>query len=151
MYALNLPHYTFTIQTIRGKRMILDPVRQKYVLLTPEEWVRQHFVQYLIQEKGVPPALMAIERGFTYQGMLRRADIIVHDRKAAPLLMVECKAPTVPVNQNPFDQIARYNRTIRARYLVVTNGLIHYTCALNHAAHTYQFLDDIPMYAALTL
>lgn len=147
--TLNLPTYAFTLREDRGKAMIFDPLRKKYVRLTPEEWVRQHFVQYLVQDLGTPAALVAIEAGFTYQGMARRADVIVHDRQGQPLLMVECKAPSVPISQGVFDQVARYNKIVGARYLVATNGLDHYACVLDHAAHTYHFLDAIPPYEAL--
>ena len=149
MHALNLPAYEFHTKKIGGKEMIFDSVRQKYVRLTPEEWVRQHFVQYLAQEQGVPQGLVAVEMGFTYQGMQRRADIVVYDRHGKPLMMVECKAPNVAVRQDVFDQVARYNKVIQARYLVVTNGLVHYCCVLDHEQHTYRFLDDIPHYEAL--
>lgn len=149
MQPLNLPAYSFTIRQRDGKEMILDPVRRKYVRLTPEEWVRQHFVQYLIQDKGVPRALIAIEMGFTYQGMQRRADVVVHDRGGHPLMMVECKAPDVAVRQDVFDQVARYNKVVQARYLVATNGLVHYCCMLDHARHAYHFLDTLPAYEDL--
>jgi len=149
MYALNLPAYDFTIRQIDGKEMILDPVRRKYVRLTPEEWVRQHFVQYLVREQGVPAALVAVEMGFAYQGMQRRADVVVYDRQGRPLMMVECKAPDVAVRQDVLDQVARYNKVVQARYLVVTNGLIHYCCVLDREAHTYRFLEALPRYEAL--
>lgn len=149
MQILNLPAYDFTIRQIDGKAMIFDPVRQKYVRLTPEEWVRQHFVQYLVQEQGVPQALVAVETGFVYQGMQRRADVVVYDRQGRPLMMVECKAPEVEVGQDVFDQVARYNKVVQARYLVVTNGLVHYCCALDRARHTYRFLEALPRYEAL--
>ena len=112
----------FHTKKIGGKEMIFDPVRQKYVRLTPEEWVRQHFVQYLVQEQGVPQALVAVEMSFTYQGMQRRADIVVYDRQGKPLMMVECKASEVEVRQDVFDQVARYNKVVKARYLVVTKA-----------------------------
>lgn len=144
MDPLDLPAYDFRTRTIRGKRMIYDPVRGKYVRLTPEEWVRQHFVQYLVQELGYPPALLAIEAAFTYQGMDRRADVIAHDRSGRPALLVECKAPNVPVSQDTFDQAAGYNRVIRARFLVVTNGYDHYCCEIDHEARSYRFMDQLP-------
>lgn len=147
--ALNLPAYATAIREDKGKAMIFDPIRRKYVRLTPEEWVRQHFVQYLVRDLGTPAALVAIEAGFTYQQMARRADIIVYDRRGKPLLMVECKAPAVPISQAVFDQVARYNKVVGARYLVVTNGQEHYACALDHEQHTYHFLDAIPHYEAL--
>ncbi len=147
MHSLDLPPYDFVIRTIRGKEMIFDPVREKYVRLTPEEWVRQHFVQYLIQALEVPRGLIAIERGFTYQRMPRRADVVVYDRQGRPLLMVECKAPGVEIGQAAFDQVARYNTAVQARYLVVTNGRVHYCCVRDGAA--YRFLDALPPFSAL--
>lgn len=146
MQTLNLPAYDFRIQQQGGKDMIYDAIRQKYVRLTPEEWVRQHFVQYLVQEQGVPRSLVAIEMGFTYQGMARRADIVVYDRRGKPLLMVECKASTVEVEQAVFDQVARYNLVVQAPYLVVTNGLVHYCAKLDLAEHSYTFLESLPQY-----
>ncbi|MFQ5571013.1 MAG: type I restriction enzyme HsdR N-terminal domain-containing protein [Rhodothermales bacterium] len=149
MQPLNLPTYEFRTRQIGGKTMIFDSIRQKYVRLTPEEWVRQHFVHYLVQERGVPRALVAIEMGFMYQGMQRRADVVVHDRQGRPLLMVECKAPDVEIRQEVFDQVARYNKVVQARYLVVTNGLVHYCYVIDQAQHTCYFLDELPVYEDL--
>lgn len=146
MQTLNLPAYDLRTRERDEVREIYDPIRHKFVRLTPEEWVRQHFVQYLIRERNVPRGLMAVEQGFTFQGMQRRADIVVHDRRGQPLLMAECKAPGVSVQQKTFDQVARYNRVIEARYLVVTNGLDHYCCRIDRAAEDYTFLDTIPTY-----
>ena len=146
MDQLNLPHCDFEFGTKEGKDMILDPVRRKFVRLTPEEWVRQHFAQYLIRERGFPAALMAIEKGFLYQGMLRRADIVAYDRRGSALLMVECKAPGVDVTQETFDQVAGYNMVIGARYLVVTNGHSHYCCEIDKETSSYEFLDEIPLF-----
>lgn len=150
MNALNLPAYAFRTRECDGKRDIFDPIRQKYVRLTPEEWVRQHFVQYLIQEHHVPRGLIAIEHGFKDRQMPRRADIVAFDRQGQPLLIAECKAPGVSVAQETFDQVARYNRVLRVPYLVVTNGLAHYACRIDFEAATYQFLDELPGYKDLT-
>lgn len=146
LHALNLPAYPFQIQALEGRQMIFDAIRRKYVRLTPEEWVRQHFVQFLVQEQGVPSSLIAIEKAFLFQGMTRRADIVVHDRQGLAMLMVECKAPEVEIKQTAFDQVARYNKVVDAAYLVVTNGLVHYCAALDAEAHTYRFLDKLPRY-----
>ncbi|MGI9176042.1 MAG: type I restriction enzyme HsdR N-terminal domain-containing protein [Rhodothermales bacterium] len=146
---LNLPPYAFRVQERAGKAFIFDAVRQKYVRLTPEEWVRQHFVRFLVEEQRVPAALVAIEMGFNYQQMPRRADVVVHARTGMPLLMAECKAPDVSVRQATFDQVARYNKVVQAKYLVVTNGLTHCCWMLDPAAHTYRFLDELPVYEAL--
>lgn len=147
--TLNLPAYDFQQRERAGKREIYDPIRQKYVRLTPEEWVRQHFVQYLIRDRNVPRGLVTVEQSFDYQGMPRRADIVVHGRSGEPLLMAECKAPAVSVQQETFDQVARYNRVVDAPFLVVTNGLSHYCCRIDRAANAYEFLDEVPVYDAM--
>ena len=149
MESLNLPAYTFRTREQHGKRDIYDPIRQKYVRLTPEEWVRQHFVEYLVQEHHVPRGLIAVEHGFTDQSMPRRADIVAFDRQGQPLLIAECKAPSVSVTQDTFDQVARYNRILRVPFLVVTNGLTHYACRIDFEQATYEFLDELPGYDAL--
>lgn len=147
--ALNLPTYEFQTQTRDDGCAIYDPLRNRYVRLTPEEWVRQHFVQYLIQELDVPAGLVAVEAAFRFQGQPRRADAIVHDRQGDPLLLVECKAPRVSIAQDAFDQCARYNIVLKAPYLVVTNGQTHYACAIDFDDKSYVFLDDLPPYEHL--
>ena len=149
MESLNLPTYEFRTAERDGKRTVYDPVRDRYVRLTPEEWVRQHFVQYLVQALHVPAGLVAVEAAFEFQGQPQRADIIVHDRRGEPLLLVECKAPRVSIGQDAFDQGARYNLVLGAPYLVVTNGQTHYACAIDFENRSYTFLDDLPPYAAL--
>jgi len=149
MKPLTLPSYEFRTTEQDGKRQIYDPVRQTYVRLTPEEWVRQHFVQYLIQELGVPAGLVATESTFRYQEQPWRADVVVHNRQGNPLLLVECKAPSVSIRQDAFDQGARYNLVLDAPYLVVTNGQEHYACRVDTASGDYAFLDDLPPYEAL--
>ncbi len=114
----------------------------------PEEWVRQHALQFLLQEKGFPAGLISIEKGFQYQGMQQRADIVAYNRQGEALLMVECKAPSVKIEQAVFDQAARYNRVIRAAYLYVTKGLQHYCCKIDWAANSYTFVEDLPVYEA---
>lgn len=149
MDTLNLPTYDFRTTERAGKEMIYDPVRHTYVRLTPEEWVRQHFVQYLIQELNVPAGLIAVEAGFEFQGQPQRADAIAYDRQGDPLLLVECKAPSVSIGQDAFDQCARYNLVLGAPYLVVTNGQTHYACTIDFDAREYAFLDDLPSYDTL--
>jgi len=144
-----VPTYEFRIDEREDGRVIYDPIRQTYVRLTPEEWVRQHFVQYLIQEQGVPAGLVSVEAGFRYQNQPRRADVIAHDRQGEPLLLVECKAPRVTIGQDAFDQGAQYNLVLGAPFLVVTNGQTHYACAIDFETQHYQFLDDLPHYDAL--
>ncbi|MFW6227284.1 MAG: type I restriction enzyme HsdR N-terminal domain-containing protein [Bacteroidota bacterium] len=143
-YNLNFPQYDFRIQT--GNR-IFDTVRKKYVALTPEEWVRQHVTRFLLLEKNVPESWMGVEKQFIYNKMKRRADVVVFDHKARPRLIVECKAPSVKITQETFEQIARYNVAIRVDYLMVTNGLQHYYCKMDYENWSYEFLHDLPEYS----
>lgn len=131
--------------------MILDTIRQRYVRLTPEEWVRQHFLHYLMRDLGFPKGLLAIEKTFPYEGMPWRADAVAYSRQGQPLLLIECKAPTIAITQATFDQIARYNTIVAAPYLAVTNGRDHYCCRIDHTAQQYTFLDILPAYSTLTL
>ncbi len=144
LIKLNLPDYSFRTRQDAGKTYIFDAVRKKYLLLTPEEWVRQNFIRYLIEIKGFPSSLMVIERGLKVNGNPFRADLLVCDKKGEPLLVVEFKAPHVPVTQAVFDQIARYNMRFRVPYLIVSNGLQHYCCKIDFHAESYGFLREIP-------
>jgi hypothetical protein len=147
---LNLPAYTFRIKSSTdGRRVIFDLLRRRYVTLTPEEWVRQHFVRYLIEVKGFPAALMANEVSLTQNGIKRRCDTLVADASGAPLLIVEYKAPHVKISQETFDQIVRYNMVLRARYLVVSNGFVHYCCKMDYEKGSYSFLPEMPKYSDL--
>lgn len=146
---LNLPDYSFRTTERDGKRFIYDSIRDRYVRLTPEEWVRQHFLQYLIEALDAPPGWIAVETPVRVQGQPQRADIVVHDRTGSPLLLVECKAPSHPIRQEVFDQSARYNTVLGAPFLVVTNGHEHYACAIDFATRTATFLDDLPPYSEL--
>ena len=128
---------------------VFDRLRKRYVALTPEEWVRQHFVDYLIEEKQFPAALMANEVSLTQNGIKRRCDTLVADREGQPLVIVEYKAPEIEITQQVFDQIVRYNMVLRARYLMVSNGMSHYCCQIDYENNTYSFLNDIPKYAEL--
>ena len=144
MQRLNLPAAAFDIRQVEGKREILDPLRRKYVRLTPEEWVRQHLVHYLIADLGYPRGLIAIEKGIDLHGKRFRADVIVHDRAGQAVLMAECKEPDVAISQQTFDQIAAYNRVVQARCLLVTNGLVHYCHVAGRG-----FIDQVPRYDEL--
>jgi len=146
MHPLNLPTYKFKIKSNENKYFIFDIVRKKYVSLTPEEWVRQHIIHYLIEEKKYPISLMAIEKKITINNLTKRTDILVFNTNGLPHIIVECKASSVPINQNAFDQIARYNLKLNANYLIVTNGLIHYYCEMDFENEKYIFLDTIPNY-----
>lgn len=126
--------------------MILDPSRRKYVKLTPEEWVRQNFVQYLINEGKYPPGLIGIEVLFRYNKMKKRVDILVHDRSGKPVMIVECKSPEVEIDEKVFEQIATYDMKYKVPYLIVTNGMHHYACKMNHQELKYEYLLVIPFY-----
>lgn len=144
MEALNLPTYSFTIKSEDGRSMIFDPVRRKYVVLTPEEWVRQNFLMYLVREKGFPASLIAVEKEFSFNRMKKRSDILAHNRQGEPVFLVECKAPSVQVSREVFDQIGLYNLSFRVPWLVVTNGMKHYCCRYNRETASYEFTDRIP-------
>ena len=148
MTPLNLPSYNFKIKNSKNKRFIFDAIRKKFMVLTPEEWVRQHFVSYLISEKNYPTSLIAVEKQLTVNGLKKRTDILVFNSTGTPEIIVECKAPSVPISQNTFDQIARYNLKLQAKFLIVTNGLDHYYCQMDFENERYQFLKDIPKYDA---
>jgi hypothetical protein len=147
---LNLPEYSFRIAAIRGKEMIFDPLRRKYVRLTPEEWVRQNFVQYLVHEGHYPAGLIGIEVMFIYNRLKKRADILVHNRRGEPVMIVECKSPDVKLDDEVFDQVATYNLRYRVPYLVVTNGMIHYACRFNRQENRFDDLLAIPQYDELS-
>jgi type I site-specific restriction-modification system R (restriction) subunit len=149
MQKLNLPEYSFRIKNENGKQLIFDILRRKFVRLTPEEWVRQNFVQFLIAEKNYPPSLMATEAGVNVNGNQQRADLVVFDRKGLPLLVAEFKAPEVKISQQTFDQIVRYNMQLKVGYLIVSNGLTHYCCAIDYASNSYAFIPEIPDFAAI--
>ena len=149
MQALNLPKFPFRIRTNTGKPQIFDDIRKKFVALTPEEWVRQHFAKFLQLQCGFPPSLMAIEMPVEINGLKQRADIVVFNRNGQPNMIVECKAPQVAVNNQVFDQAARYNLSLKVGYLFVTNGLVHYCAKLDHANGTYQLLNAPPMYESM--
>ena len=131
------------------KPFILDIIRRQYVALTPEEWVRQHFVHFLINHKGYPQSLMANEVQLKLNGMSRRCDTVVYDRALKPRVIVEYKAPSVSITQKVFDQICRYNMVLQVDYLIVTNGLTHYCCKVDNEARSYTFLHEVPMCSEL--
>ena len=146
MLSLNLPPYEIKIAEREGKRQIFDPLRKSYVALTPEEWVRQHFVNYLLQYKGYPTTLTANEVGITLNGMSRRCDTVIYDKSLKPRAIVEYKAPTVKITKEVFAQISRYNLVLRVDYLIISNGLQHYCCRMNYENNSFTFLQEIPDY-----
>ncbi len=147
MQTLNFPTYKFRIKSSKNKFAIFDIIRKKYVILTPEEWVRQHIIHYLIQEKNYPISLISVEKQLHVNKMTKRTDILVFNTDGLPQIIVECKAPTVKITQEAFDQIARYNLTLNANYLILTNGLKHFYCVMDTKKEQYQFLEDIPNYS----
>lgn len=149
MLALNLPGFAPKVAEKDGKRMIFDPVRQKYVALTPEEWVRQHFVNYLITLKKFPKELLANEVLVKLNGTSKRCDTVVYNRFWEPLVIVEYKAPHINITNAVFDQIARYNMVLHVQYLIVSNGLNHYCCRIDYDRQSYVFLERIPDYQQL--
>ena len=146
MQDLNFPKYSFRFKNSENKVSIFDSIRKKFVILQPEEWVRQHGIQYLIEEKGYPKSLINVEKELTINTLKKRYDIVVFNPDGSIHLIVECKAPRININQDTFDQIARYNLELNASYLMVTNGLNHYYCQMDFENERYQFLKDIPGY-----
>ncbi len=146
MLKLNFPTYSFRFKSNENKTLIFDIIRKKFVVLTPEEWVRQHVVQFLVSEKKYPKSHINVEKQLILNETKKRYDIVVFKPDGSIQLIVECKAPQIPIDQKVFDQIARYNFVLNARYLMVTNGLNHYFCKMDFKAEKYQFLREIPSY-----
>ena len=149
MISLNFPKYPLQIKSRENKLLVFDPIRKKYVPLTPEEWVRQNCLQYLITDKEYPAGRTLVERQLMVEGLEKRLDIAVCHPDGSILLLVECKAPAIAIDQGVFDQIARYNWKARADFLMVTNGLDHYYCQMDYARKKYSFLKDLPDYSEL--
>lgn len=145
---LNLPYVDLKTKLEKGTMQVFDVVRKKYVKLTPEEWVRQHFIHYLKNERSYPFGLMGIEKMVKYNNLRTRADIVFYNRQAHPEMIVECKAPSLKITQDVFDQIAKYNFQLKVKYLVVTNGMQHFCCAMHYSKNDIEFLKDIPFYIA---
>lgn len=146
---LNLPSFDIRLQRDDEGVKIFDRLRKKFIILTPEEWVRQHFVNYLINHKGFPESLMANEIGITLNGTRRRCDTVVFDKHGSPMVIVEHKASSIVISQSTFDQIVRYNMVLHARYLIVSNGMNHYCCRIDYDNMSYDFLKEVPDYADL--
>lgn len=143
MISLNLPKVEFKIKSNENKQFIFDIIRKKYVTLNPEEWVRQHILHYLTNNKNYPKSLIAVEKQLVVNNLKKRFDILVFNDKGLAEIIVECKAPDMNITQEVFDQIARYNLKINAKYLMVSNGLQHYFCKLDTMNERYIFLEDI--------
>ena len=144
---LNLPPYPFRLKRNQGVLYIFDEIRKKWLVNTPEEWVRQHFIMFLNKEYNYPLSLIAIEQGLKVNGMPRRTDILTYSTHGNPILLVECKAPKIKLNQAVFEQIARYNIPLQVQFLAVTNGIQHYFCEIDIKNKSWKFIQDIPVFS----
>lgn len=144
MQLLNFPTYSFRFKNSENKVSIFDKIRKKFILLTPEEWVRQHVVEFLLIDKKYPKSLINVEKTVKVSGMNKRYDIVVFNKDGSIFLLIECKAPEIKIDQKTFDQIARYNLILNAQYLMVTNGLNHYFCEMDFENEKYSFLEELP-------
>lgn len=149
--TLNFPYSKFKLENRDGKLYIFDESRKRYVALTPEEWVRQNCLHYLRDYKQFPVGLLAVEKGFKLNNLNLRYDIVAYSTKAKPILLIECKAPDVEINQSTFDQIAVYNMQLNVPYLMITNGMFHYYCVIDFANKRYNFLPELPNYSSMAL
>ena len=149
MLALNLPSFAVKMQQRNGKNLIFDPLRKKYVALTPEEWVRQHFTHFLTDHKGYPKGLLANEIQLDLNGTKKRCDTVLFNKDLSARMIVEYKAPHIAITQAVFDQITRYNMVLKVDYLIVSNGINHYCCKIDYQSMSYSFLPDIPSYTDL--
>ncbi|TXD82349.1 type I restriction enzyme HsdR N-terminal domain-containing protein [Subsaximicrobium wynnwilliamsii] len=143
---LNFPKFTFRFKNSENKVSIFDEIRKKFIILQPEEWVRQHTVRFLMEHKNYPKSLINVEKELKLNGLSKRYDVVVFNPDGSLHLIVECKAPKIKINQSTFDQIARYNLELNATYLMVTNGINHYYCQMDFENEKYVFLKDIPEY-----
>ena len=148
MLSLNLPHTDLKLRKTQGKIQVWDHIRQKWIILTPEEWVRQQFTHWLVEQLGYPRARLAHEISLQFGSMQRRCDAIVYDHEVKPVVILEFKAPHISISQSTFDQITRYNSVLRVPYLIISNGMSHY-CAHIDTDKSVVFLDEIPRFADL--
>ena len=146
MPQLNLPNAVLKTKLVEGTTQVFDVVRKKYFKLTPEEWVRQHFIYYLNIEKNYPMGLMGVEKMIKYNNLQTRADIILYNKEGNPTMIVECKAPDVKITQDTFNQIAKYNFKLKVNFLVVTNGMQHFCCEMDYEKNTNCFLREVPAF-----
>lgn len=144
MKDLNLPSYPLRFRELDGKKQVFDVIRKKFVALTPEEWVRQNFLWYLLNDKELPSGWCKIENKLVFNGLTRRSDILICNSIGEPRIVVECKAPEVALSAEVMDQIVRYNWVLKAPYIIVTNGLRHIACHIDHQNKSYSFLQEIP-------
>ena len=144
MQQLNFPEYNFKIKSSDKITQIFDIVRRKYVALTPEEWVRQHLIHFLVNEKKFPQSLLAVEMMISLNNTRKRCDIVGYNNSGIPILIIECKAPGIKISQKAFDQIARYNIPLKVKYLIVSNGLKLYACEIDFIRKSYSFIKELP-------
>jgi type I site-specific restriction-modification system R (restriction) subunit len=150
MQDLNLPKFNFQIRkNAGGKLEIFDSIRRKYIVLTPEEWVRQNFVKYLVDYKNFPASLMSVEKALKVNNLTKRTDIVQYNKEGVPIVIVECKAPHIRINEDTFAQTAMYNLKMQVDYLIMTNGLTHYVCKVDYTNHQLEYLKDIPIFTEL--
>ena len=149
MLPLNLPSFPFKLQQQNGKNVIFDALRKKYVALTPEEWVRQHFIRFLTDYKGYPKGLLANEVQLVLNGTKKRCDTVLFNKDLSARMIVEYKAPHIEITQAVFDQITRYNMVLKVDYLIVSNGINQYCCRIDYNTMSYTFLPEIPDYQSL--
>ena len=145
MQKLAFQAYSLITKNSENKRYIFDPIRKKFVILSPEEWVRQHVIRFLLDEKKAPKSWVNVEKQFTLAGLQKRFDIIVFSADGSAQVLIECKAPRVSITQDAFDQVARYNMNFNAQYMMITNGLNHYYCRFDYENQQYHFCKDLPM------
>ena len=141
-----LTNVALKTKSVEGTIQVFDVIRKKYFVLTPEEWVRQHFIHYLNNEKNYPMGLMGVEKMIKYNALKTRADIVLYTREGKAKMIVECKAPNIKITQDTFNQIAKYNFKLKVEYLVVTNGMQHFCCRMDYENNSISFLDDIPTF-----
>ncbi|NOS91311.1 MAG: type I restriction enzyme HsdR N-terminal domain-containing protein [Cyclobacteriaceae bacterium] len=146
MQKLNLPEINATLKKEYGKVWIFDMIRKKYIVLTPEEWVRQHFIHYLIHELHYPRSLFRIESSLTYNKLQKRSDILIFDRDGKPWMLIECKSADIRLSQKAFNQVAVYNMTVNAKYIAVTNGMVHFCCEAATEGKEALFLENFPTF-----
>ena len=146
MQELNFPKFEYRFKSTENKVSIFDVIRKKFIILQPEEWVRQHCVHFLISDKKFPKSLINVEKELTINGLKKRYDIVIFNSDGSIHLIVECKSHNIKIDQTTFDQIARYNLVLNASYLMVTNGLNHYYCEMDMENERYSFLETIPEY-----
>jgi hypothetical protein len=147
MQQLDFPYYNFRFKNSENKVAIFDEIRKKFIILTPEEWVRQHVVHFLILEKKYPKSLINVEKSLKINGLTKRYDVVVYKNDGSILILVECKSTSIKISQTVFDQIARYNLTLNAQYLMVSNGLNHYYSKMDFENERYDFLKELPIYS----